>query len=100
MAPDCASDDSTTPCGVEMLKDMTPVDVGAKLRYKNPNVTAKYWVSGAHEEAHECNPSTSAITALCMSARTELENGKASTSDCESLEPIFYPFVLDGTKDK
>ena len=28
---------------------------------------------------------------------TNLENGTASTSDCESLEPIFYPFVLDGT---
>ena len=57
MAPVYPSDESTTPCGVEILKDMTPVDVAAKLRYKKPNVTAEYWASGAHEEGHEYNPS-------------------------------------------
>ena len=56
MAPVYATDQSTTPCGVEMMKDMTPVDVAAKLRYKKPNITAEYWASGAHEEGHKYNP--------------------------------------------
>ena len=31
---------------------------------------------------------------------TNLENGKASTSECESLEPIFYPFGTTEDDDK
>ena len=59
MAPVYVSDDSTTPCRVEIPKDMTPVDVAAKLRYKNPNVTVENTghLAGAHEEGHEYNPS-------------------------------------------
>jgi len=53
MTPVYATDELTAPCGVEMLKDMTLVDVAAKLRYKKPNVTAAYWASVAHDEGHE-----------------------------------------------
>ena len=50
------NEESKTPCGVEILESLSPIDVAAKLRYKRPNVSKQFWEAASHEDDHDFNP--------------------------------------------